>query len=72
MYIHQHTQMHAAKQYKTAGGGWRTTKENVEEDIEVNETMKPSQVSKAISRMKKLLMKKWKKRWIRKLRSKRT
>ena len=51
----------AAKQYKAAGGGWRTTKENVEEDT-VNETMKPSQVSKAISRMKKLLMKKWQKR----------
>ena len=51
----------AAKQYKAAGGGWRTTKENVEEDA-VNETMKPSQVSKAISRMKKLLMKKWQKR----------
>ena len=51
----------AAKQYKAAGGGWRTTKENVEEDT-VNETMKPSQVSKAISRMKKLLMKKWQKK----------
>ena len=51
----------AAKQYKAAGGGWRTTKENVEEDT-VNETMKPSQVSKAISKMKKLLMKKWQKR----------
>jgi len=55
----------AAKQYKAAGGGWRTTKENVEEDT-MNEVdyskMKPSQVSKAISRMKKLLMKKWQKR----------
>ena len=53
----------AAKQYKAAGGGWRTTKEVVvpEEDT-VTETMKPSQVSKAISRMKKVLMKKWQKR----------
>ena len=53
----------AAKQYKAAGGGWRTTKEVVApENDTVNETMKPSQVSKAISRMKKLLMKKWQKR----------
>ena len=51
----------AAKQYKAAGGGWRTKKENVEEDT-VTETMKPSQVSKAISKMKKVLMKKWQKR----------
>ena len=55
----------AAKNYKGKGGGWRTTKENVEENT-VNEVdyskMKPSQVSKAISRMKKLLMKKWRKK----------
>jgi len=49
----------AAKQYKAAGGGWRTTKENVEEDT-VNETMKPSQVRSAISKVKKGLMRKWK------------
>ena len=55
----------AAKQYKAAGGGWRKTKGEsikVPEEDTVNETMKPSQVSKAISRMKKLLMKKWQKR----------
>ena len=42
----------AAKQYKAAGGGGELQKKNVEEDT-VTETMKPSQVSKAISRMKK-------------------
>ena len=55
----------AAKQYKAAGGGWRKTKGEsikVPEEDTVNETMKPSQVSKAISKMKKLLMKKWQKR----------
>ncbi len=65
----------AAKQYKAAGGGWRKTKGEsikVPEDDTVSnkETMKevdyskmkPSQVSKAISRMKKVLMKKWQKR----------
>ena len=61
VYPSAYANLNAAKQYKAAGGGWRTTKENVEEDT-VNETMKPSQVSKAISRMKKLLMKKWQKR----------
>ena len=55
----------AAKQYKAAGGGWRTKKEKVPENVEedtVTETIKPSQVSKAISKMKKVLMKKWQKR----------
>ena len=63
----------AAKQYKAAGGGWRTTKEIVApENDTVSDAdtmkeadfskMKPSQVSKAISRMKKVLMKKWQKR----------
>jgi hypothetical protein len=65
----------AAKQYKAAGGGWRKTKGEsikVPEDDTVSnkETMKevdyskmkPSQVSKAISKMKKVLMKKWQKR----------
>ena len=62
----------AAKQYKAAGGGWRTTKEIVPENDTVSDAdtmkeadfskMKPSQVSKAISRMKKVLMKKWQKR----------
>ena len=55
----------AAKQYKAAGGGWRKTKGEsitVPEEDTVNETMKPSQVSKAISKMKKVLMKKWQKR----------
>ena len=65
----------AAKQYKAAGGGWRKTKgegikapehDTVSDADTMKEAdfskMKPSQVSKAISRMKKVLMKKWQKR----------
>ena len=45
----------AAKQYKAAGGGWRTTKESIEEGAYTI-----MNVNRTVSNTKKKLMKKWK------------